>query len=257
MVGMLKLIRYEFRKNRTTLAVLLSIVVALEVYFLISAKLESDTHMILSMVLIALSGFFVALAVFVLGIASYSRELGQKSSYLIFMTPNSTLSIVASKMLFTLCVGLIFTCLLSVFAYWDFNILRDYFEVWEGYYNIFSAYMQRGGIDLTAIFLSILYYACVVFLSVLASVSVAYLSITLSATFLQNKKGKGLVSFLFYIAIVIGLSQLSRLYEIPAEAFTSPEQTRRMLTPSLIQNGAVTLLCMFGSAWMLKRRVSL
>ncbi len=56
---MLKLIKYELRKNRTALLVVLAILVAIEVYFLGSMAAESDNDVFASLSLMFL-GFFRA-----------------------------------------------------------------------------------------------------------------------------------------------------------------------------------------------------
>ncbi len=46
---MLKLVKYELRKNRTALLVLLAVIAAIEAYFLISIMRESDADVIVSL----------------------------------------------------------------------------------------------------------------------------------------------------------------------------------------------------------------
>lgn len=108
---MLKLIKYELRKNRTVLLVLLAIVAAIELYFLGSLLAQSDSDIIASLSLMFFAFFALSAAVFILGVSAYSGELKRKSSYLIFMTPHSTLAIVVSKLLFTLVIGVLFAAL--------------------------------------------------------------------------------------------------------------------------------------------------
>ena len=100
--AMLKLVKYELRKNRTALLVLLAIAAALEAYFLISIAREASEDVYTAIALLTLLFACVSFAVFILGVSSYSGELKRKSSYLIFMTPNSALAVVISKLLFTL-----------------------------------------------------------------------------------------------------------------------------------------------------------
>ena len=50
---MLKLVKYELRKNRTALLVLLAVIAAIEAYFLISIMRESDADVIVSLSLLA------------------------------------------------------------------------------------------------------------------------------------------------------------------------------------------------------------
>jgi hypothetical protein len=87
-------------------------------------------------------------------------------------------------------------------------------------------------------------------------VVVAYLAITLSATALQNKKFKGLVTFLIFIAIMVAL-QWSTSFLPSAE---NPENLMAALL-STWPKYAVYLGVIVGSfslsVWLLENKVSL
>ncbi len=256
---MLKLIKYEARKNRTLLAVVLSVIAALEAYFLISIAVKSEVNAFIATSLIPFACMFTGLTIFIMGISAYSRELKQKSSYLIFMTPSSPLSIVASKLLFTLVTGLVFTVLLAALTSLDFSMMMDtYSQGWRGYYNLLDVMMAESGMSLNSVLLTLLFFALLIFLDLVSTIGVAYLSITLSATFLQNKKGKGLVSVVLFCAISYGLSRLSGL-TVGEHIYSLADyaQLMRALVPTLIQDLCVLILSLIGCAWMLEKRVSL
>ena len=107
---MLKLIKYEFRKALTAMLILLGGTLAAEVYFLYGMNVmeEKPEHLAISMIVLMLLSLAVYIFVLVRGVASYSGELKNRSSYLIFMTPNSTRKIMASKFLFTLILCVLF-----------------------------------------------------------------------------------------------------------------------------------------------------
>ena len=108
-----KLIKYELRKNLGMLIAMLSTIGAVEIYFLLSLAADKESHVVVSAFLMPIGCFLIALLVFILGVTSYSRELSQKSSYLLFMTPHSTLSIISSKVLYTVVLGVGFAALLG------------------------------------------------------------------------------------------------------------------------------------------------
>ena len=254
---MFKLIKYEIRKNRAPLLIVLTAIAAMEIYFLCSLVADSEINVVISTSLLPFAFFLVALTVFIMGVSAYSRELRQKSSYLVFMTPHGTLAIVASKILFTVVIGLFFSALLAALLAMDVPLLSDYFGEWRGFYELFNAFMQNNGLNLQTLLLTAAYFALSVFLQLVSTVGVAYLAITLSATLLQNKKGKGLVSFVLFVVILYALGYLSALY---SGALTDPQTAPdllRALSPVLLQNIAVLLGSLFGCAWMLKRAVSL
>ena len=122
-----KLIKYELRKNLGMLIAMLSTIGAVEIYFLLSLAADKESHVAVSAILMPIGCFLIALLVFILGVTSYSRELSQKSSYLLFMTPHSTLSIISSKVLYTVVLGVGFAALLGGLLLLDIPLLLDYF----------------------------------------------------------------------------------------------------------------------------------
>ena len=54
------------------------------------------------------------------------------------MTPHSTLAIVASKLLFTLAVGLLFAALATFLLIADMPVLTEYYGEWTGYYLLLT-----------------------------------------------------------------------------------------------------------------------
>lgn len=272
---MLKLIKYEFRKNRTLLLTILGIIAALEAYFLISAHLaekyrlldafseatqKTEINLAVSMSLLAAASFGTAMAVFVMGVVGYSRELNQKTSYLIFMTPNSTMSMVGSKLLFTLLTGVGFAGLLLGLAAADFPIFSDAIgSEWRGYYNLLDIFMTSNDLSLTGALLTIAFYVCVVFLSIISTVSVAYFAITLSATFMRGKKGHALVSVAMFLLLSWGISRLTSLI-MPDDVYDilrSTSDLMRVMAPQGILDVVVLVLSLLSCAWMLKKRVDL
>ncbi|MBR4442745.1 MAG: hypothetical protein IKS52_05680 [Clostridia bacterium] len=279
---MLKLIKYEFRKNRTLLLVILGIIAALEIFFLLclppvahsraalnaaawtaeasDAAYRAEARLIVSMSLLAAASFGTAMAVFIMGVAGYSRELNQKTSYLIFMTPSSALSIVASKILFTLLTGVAFAGLLMGLASVDFPMMLDALgSEWRGYYNLLDWFMAENDLSLTSALLTIAFYVLLIFLSIIATVSIAYLAITLSATFMRGKKGHALISVLLFALLAWGNSRLTGLLitDNVYELLKSPSDMARILAPQMILDVAVLAVSLVVCAWMLKKRVDL
>ena len=87
---MLKLIKYELRKDMTLYIVIFSILFALELYLGGSILCKSDANVAISMILFLLCGWAGIIFLMIMGVVSYARELNSKYSYMTFMTPNST-----------------------------------------------------------------------------------------------------------------------------------------------------------------------
>ena len=254
---MLKLVKYEFRKNRTFLLILLGACIVLEGYFLISKQVHHETHLVVSAVLLAIAAFAVGICLFAVGIASYTNELKQKSSYLIFMTPNSGRKIIASKILYTLFLGLAFTALLCWFFTMDYSMFMEEFDAEHQYRGILEFLMLNQGMNIGQTLLTTAGMILSGLLEVLSIVGVIYFAVTLSSTVLQNKKGKGIVSLLLVVAFIFGLSKLSGLYWDGNATFDTIMDVVKMLIPDAVQSAVVLTASIFGSAYLLDKHVSL
>lgn len=256
-----KLIKYELRKNLGMLIAMLSTIGAVEAYFLLSLAADKETHVAVSAILMPIGCFLIALLVFILGVTSYSRELSQKSSYLVFMTPHSTLAIVSSKVLYTVVLGVGFAALLGGLLLLDIPLLLDYFGEWNGFARMLDDLMSTRNLSLAAFLFTALFFALTAFSQVLSMVGLSYLSITLSATLLQNRKGKWVLSVAFFLLLVWASGRLASLwgYDVSSvdRMLDTLDGVLQACLPSLLQSIGVLLVSVFGSAWLLDRYVSL
>ncbi len=221
---MLKLIKYEFRKNLYGMAAMGGIILAAQLYFMYASFIAEDRNKAFAgswfLVMAALVCFFM---VFIMGVVTYSRELSSKTSYLVFMTPNSAIKIIGSKLLYTFLNGAIVLAVLIILGMIDWKVLAD---MWEQEFSMLEAIadmMSMLGVDTVHILYSMLAMILKFLVNFFMAVTLAYMSVTATATVLQNKKIKGLISVVLYIAMLVGIGKigelLPRLYEYP-ESFT-------------------------------------
>ena len=201
---MLKLMKYEFRKMRTTLLAMLAGLIALQIGFVVGTHTDNNTVVIVCLSLITLLTSLVYAYIILAGMASYSRELKDKSGYLIFMTPVSPLGIVLSKLLFTALAALVATATFGVAAFLDFRYIFQQANISKetmDQINMLLRFGLNANADLLQIVRIVMYYVCTVLIEVLLTMCTAYLAITLSATMLQNKKGfvRALISLLLFV----------------------------------------------------------
>lgn len=256
-----KLIKYELRKNLGMLIAMLTSIGAVELYFLASLAMDKDTHVAVATVLMPIGCLLIALMVFILGVSSYSRELSQKSSYLIFMTPHSTLAIVASKVLYTVVLGVGFAALLGGLLVLDMPLVMDYFGEWRGFTMMLDNLLGMQSMSLAGFLFTALFFALTAFCHALSLVGLAYLSITLSATLLQNSKGRWVLSVAFFLLLAWLNTRLGSLWSYDVYSADTMLDTLdgalRACLPGLLQALGVLLVSVFGSAWLLDRYVSL
>lgn len=273
---MCKLLKYEFRKARTLLLILLAVTALLEAFFLYALKDGEGARLGAATGLLVLSTFAVAAFVFVRGITTYSSELKDRSAYLIFMTPNSGLKIMASKFLFTFLTGLLFAGLYLALAVLDIVMLLEDMDAVTEFLDTLAQALIFVGMDVhyDQMALAVLAFAVYFFLSVLSVVALAYLAITLSHTLFRDKKWRWLVSVALFWALYRAVSEVNGLFPSvydeliyvetqAAQASSEPTATLTVwdvLRYQLPQAGVslgVILLSLFGCAWMLDRKVSL
>ena len=268
---MLKLMKYEFRKMRTTLLVLMLILVALEGMFILGRHLDKDRWVLTSVVLLTMLAFATYGYILVAGIASYSRELGDRTGYLAFMTPTRPIGIVLSKLVFTLLAGTAVTALFAAAAFLDYSQLARTLNLDESMLNQINLSLKFMFGDMTVTVNSIAQALGFTVLSALIevglSICTAYLAITVSATLLQNRRGflRGLVSVLLFIGLSWGASWLSnkvielvpRFWPVHSVASMDVKTLFRQIWVSLGLHLILGGIFAVVSASLLKRKVSL
>ena len=261
---MLKLMKYEFRKMRTTLLVMGLALVALEAGYLIGDKIKNYRVTGVSLGLLTALVFAVYVYILIAGIVSYSKELNDKTGYMTFMTPVSPLGIVASKLLFTILAAVVVTALFGGAVYYDYaqqfgrlDLGEDVYRELDFAFTMFTGSMG-GNVTLTRVILTLAFEAGTVLIEILLVLCTAYLAITLSATLLQNKKGfiRALVSLVFFFALSWATGRVTGM----GVGDALPENTEEllgMLGRQALINGGFCVLFGGLSAFLLDRKVNL
>ncbi|MBR1822387.1 MAG: hypothetical protein IJ769_12315 [Clostridia bacterium] len=260
---MLKLMKYEFRKLRNTLFAMLAALAALEVGFFAGHAMEKPVLTSICIGLISMLVFLVYAYIILAGMASYSRELKEKSGYLIFMTPVSPLGVVLSKLVFTALAALAATAVFGLTAYLDYRYMFGRMNIDPDILNQINLVL-RFGLNADADIWQILRVAgfsvVTVLNEILLTMCTAYLAITLAATLLQNKKGflRGLISLALFTALTWGSGWLAqRLLYDRVDTSATLNQLTGLLGWSLLLNIALGAVFVAASAWLLDRKVNL
>ena len=254
---MLTLSKYEFRKNRTFIITMAVLFFLLECNFLYSIYIQDSEKSAESAIFLMLYASVCYFAIFILAIANYSKELNSKSSYLIFMTPTKPLSIIFSKIFSILILGMIFMAIICGIGYFDWLLLFDAYPDLDFVMDSFESVMIMMDINSHNFIIGILLFLITFIISFFSSVTIAYLAITLSATLLQNNRFRGFVSFAIFMAItyIFGFvgAMMPMLIQEPAnlwEIFIS-------IIPSVLLNLIMICISIFGSAYLLDKKLSL
>lgn len=258
---MWKLLKYEFRRARTSLLTVLGVIAVLEMYFLISLGVDHMEHVVIA-----------AVYVFVRGVASYASELKAKSAYLIFMTPNSGLKIMGSKYLYTFVNGILLGGVCGALGALDLSLIMTHEDDWQSFLRMMDIFLRvNQGVQTGQIVLAIVFYLVLVLLSLLTFFAMAYFAITLSHTLFRDKKWRTWVALLIFIGVYWGLSYLQGLLPNPVEnlvfntmydpnaeiTVTTFADMIPQMVPYALYDLAIVLLSLFGCGWMLDKKVSL
>jgi ABC-2 type transport system permease protein len=248
---MLKLMKYEFRKQAVSKMVVVTLLVLLEIFFLIATFTEQEKLLSLSIVLLTLFIFGAILFLGYEAIITYSNDLKKKCSYMLFLTPVSTYSIVGAKVVSAaiqiIMAGLIF---LGVAALNVAIIIGQFSEVAMFKEDLLNMVDMFLGVEIN--FSNIFSVIALNITSWISTITLAFFSITLSTTFLANRKFKGVVSFVIFVLLNILYSyvvnRLNRIMNIDTIELNNYLQSAVMFI--------FIIITYIGTAWMLDKKVS-
>ena len=230
---MWKLLKYEFRRARTSLLTVLGVIAVLEMYFLISLGVDHMEHVVIAAVLMMFASYGAAVYIFVRGVASYASELKAKSAYLIFMTPNSGLKIMGSKYLYTFVNGVLLGGVCGALGALDLSLIMTHEGDWQSFLRMMDIFLRvNQGVQTGQIVLAVAFYLVLMLLSLLTFFAMAYFAV------------ENLV--------------FNTMYDPNAEiTVTTFADMIPQMVPYALYDLAIVLLSLFGCGWMLDKKVSL
>jgi len=255
---MLKLIKYEFKKNLAPVLIFLAALVFVELIFIIGNTSDNEDLVVIAISLLLLAGSFSYFLILLFGISSYSKELKNKTIYLVFMTPNSTLSIIMSKLIhITLTALMLAAAFIGTFAI-DFHILIQKFsDTTLDIGEVFDVILKSYNTSVATLIATTIFYIISIVIIFLTYVVMGYLSVTLSATILNNSKAKGFLSAVFFVIFLIINSVIVHLLPTIIETPYTTADILINLIPQLIVEIIAMVLMIWGTSYMLEKKISL
>lgn len=254
---MLKLMKYEFRKGRTSTLVMVLVALALIVVGGLGHLADKESWMVVATSLSAFYLFAAYAFTFLRGVMAYSGEMRTRSGYLLLMTPHSTTAILFAKLLYTLVMALLMLFVSGVAIYATTEIMMDGMNEIGGALTLLKQFCLSAGIPVNSIVNTALFILAQVLVSMLSIVAISYLSVTLSATVLQEGKARGFVTGLIFLALCILIGYLSNLLSPSLELYEKRASIVSALIPNLILHLINTAVCTVASAQLLRKKVSL
>ena len=202
---MLKLIKYELIKQRTSKVIIGAILALLEVAFLASMLLGKEEIMAIAAGMLT----FLASVTFVIvgleEIITYYHDLRDKSGYMLFMTPYNVYEIMGSKILtgfFSIAAAAI---IFGIIGFADITMVcAKYGELQMLFDQMKSLF--RFTLQVNVDGMLIVWSIIQVVFSWVGMVTSAFLAITLCITIFSGMRCKGLISFVIYCVLNIAVS---------------------------------------------------
>lgn len=245
--NMLKLMKYEFRKQLFTKYVIFAIALIFEGFFLFYFFRDNTNA---QGIVLAIAFAFAICVIFfesIECISTYSNDLKTKQSYMLFMTPHSTFTILGAKVLTMILTIAITAVVFFLGAFANVNMLFAKYDTLSSLYDLIKEMFE-----LEIKYSDIAMWTSNMIVEWIAFVVLAFFAITLSATFLANKKGKGLLSVAIYLVVAYLENRLT-LFILGDTALLS---TTGVII-STVCSAIYTILAYIASAYMLDRKVSL
>lgn len=244
---MFKLMKYEFRKQAFSKFVILFLLGLVELFFAFGMITNNDERVMTSIALFMVLAFGSILFISFECIITYSNDLKTKCSYMLFMTPHSSYSIIGAKALSTIIQILVAGASFLVVGFLDFMLMVAKYSDLSKLLDYLSEIFQIK-IDYSDVVIVI----ATILVSWIGTVLLAFFSITLSTTFLANKRGKGFVSFIIFILMNYVINKVVSL-----ALGSTMDYTRTDFIFSILITAIFAAITYIGTAWMLEEKVSL
>ena len=246
---MSKLLKYELRKSWLTKLAVLGIAAVAELVFLYGLEFRNDDALSIGAVLL----LFVAIGgVIVIGVQSVvilHRDMNTKQGYMLFMTPRNTYQILGAKVLENGISLLLAGAFFFALGMLDISLVLGRDGSVKQLWDMLQTFMQMVNDRIRIDTLSMLAFTVMMLSSWLCTIVTAFFADILSSALLNGKKFNGLLTFLIFMALDLGMSWLQR--QVPV----SVEITTYLFLQALIALGLTGVLYA-ASAWVMERYLS-
>ena len=255
---MLKMMKYEYRRGVFPLLVVITALAAAELLFLIGIFAEKDLLTGLGITFLVLGGWASFMFVLIYGVIIYSQDLKNKTGYMVFMTPISNYKIIGAKLLSILLTGATLVAFLGLLIVVDYNLLKSHNGV-AGAEIVLDEILGTRGLSIGSVIANVAGFIVVALIQFYTMITIAYLAVSLSSTVLQNKKIKGVVSFILFVALYVLVSYIA--YKLPHLGKNVQVETMLDAMYKNIPQLILYVVCMIGSyigsATLLSKKISL
>lgn len=246
---MLKLMKYEFRKQLFSKFAILGILGLMELWFLYGLLANKENTYMTAALFLMLLALIVMLYVSFECMLTFNNDLKTKQSYMLFMVPESTYSIMGAKVLSAMIQIFLTMLLFGIVAFADimavFSRNGEIEAFITGIQNLLRDFLNLD-ISLGKIVIVIVSYV----VSWFSMIVMGMFSVVLSATFMANNRLKTLISFVIFIVLNVIVNKVNRMIIGGFRAVYAD------YIKSIIFLFIVSIIMYFVTAWMLDKKVS-
>ena len=201
---MLKLMKYEFRKTWITKLILLGVTAVAEIAFLMGLYVERETTLGLSVMLLVFLALGGIAMIGLYSVMTLHRDMNTKQSYMLFMTPNSSYSILGAKVLecgLSILIGGAFYFALGTL---DITLLfaksGELNRLWSAIQD-FLSHLTFANHQLLIDMKGMAAFVFCLLAGWIVTVITAYFAVVISAALLNGKRFNGLLSFVVFLTL--------------------------------------------------------
>lgn len=248
---MLKLMKYEFKKQAMTKYVMLILMAIIEVIFLIGLVVKNNENLIaVPMVIMIMVTIVAIFFVSVESIFTFSNDLKTKASYMLFMTPHSSYTIIGAKLLVSFITLFLTGMVLLLINTGNFVLLGARMEGFAQVRDVIAMLLKEiWRIEIN--FYDVFKFILLLLIGFAIFITTAFVSITISSTVLANKRFKGLVSFAVFIALNLVFAWISN------NILATDIWSNSYFLISMGINLIFLIATYLGTAWLLEKKISL
>lgn len=252
---MLKMIKYEMRRNLFPYLLMASALLFLEVLFGLGVFLKKDTILSMSVMGLMLFGFAGLLFVAVHAIQLYSKDLKNKVGYMVFMTPIPSYKVLGAKILSAFVSSFFLLSLYVGVGVLDAVCLLYGHNIPQLELSI-QAFLGMDTFTFVRFLQYVLWFVFQIYCFLTVIICFGYFSLSLSYTLLQNKKGKNFISNIIFIVLFSILTYVGgKFFAVNVEADLAK------IVVASVPNTVFELFCalstFLSAAYMLDRKISL
>ena len=250
------MLKYEIQRNRIAYSIFAGILAVLQIGYMIGININNEKLLASFILGLSFLGGITILFIMINGVSLYSRDLNQNTGYMVFMTPLSAYKIIGAKLLTTLIISSAFLAAFIGLGILDFNMFSNRFNV-ESLDVIIKIVSGRSDMSLANLGMIAIWRIILLYLSTFTFILFAYFAMSLSATLLQNKKGKKALAFFIFIGMFVVLTLIERLI-MPTELLSADFlEMFKSEWPSTLLEIVCCIGAFWGTGYMMEKKISL